>query len=307
MYVYLCASTSSTTHKSTSTKMYRESSSSLSSIESFECSSLTPTGSLRKAVVDHVSDTFVATNVPLIALIDGARRGQIQLVEETAPVFMEHAMKLIEVANIVCSMSDSIEGIKLVRLAAKQIETLSPQVVNAARILAAHSTSKVALENMTAFRDTWEKHIRLLTEAVDEITTIEDFLAISENHILEDINLCIQAMVERNADRVDRTAGAIRGRTERVTDVVIAEMEKYETGEYTETVLESVRVLRDQIVPNFVEKINTTIEFLQMKSTQDDRKYEIMEQELIEVSSSVYHGIRDIRNSVLMNPVSCLK
>lgn len=29
-----------------------------------------------------------------------------------------------------------------------------------------------------------------------------------------------------------------------------------------------------------------------------------MEQEVIEVSSSVYHGIRDIRNSVLMNPVS---
>ena len=29
-----------------------------------------------------------------------------------------------------------------------------------------------------------------------------------------------------------------------------------------------------------------------------------MEQEIIEVSSSVYHGMRDIRNSVLMNPVS---
>jgi catenin alpha len=45
---------------------------------------------------------------------------------------------------------------------------------------------------------------------------------------------------------VDRTAGAIRGRTERVTDVVIAEMEKYEAGEYTETVLESIRTLREQ-------------------------------------------------------------
>jgi hypothetical protein len=33
-----------------------------------------------------------------------------------------------QVANVVCSMSDSIEGIKLVRLAAKQIEILSPQV-----------------------------------------------------------------------------------------------------------------------------------------------------------------------------------
>ena len=45
---------------------------------------------------------------------------------------------------------------------------------------------------------------------------------------------------------VDRTAGAIRGRSGRVIDVVTAEMEKYEPGEYTEGVLESVRVLRDQ-------------------------------------------------------------
>ena len=29
-------------------------------------------------------------------------------------------------------------------------------------------------------------------------------------------------------------------------EVVIAEMEKYEAGEYTETVLESVRVVREQ-------------------------------------------------------------
>lgn len=98
--------------------MYREYSSSSSSIESFECSYLAPTESvdkkntyfdlfdvgyflfffqLRKAVVDHVSDTFVATSVPLTALIDAARRGNVQLVEETAHIFMEHAIKLIEV------------------------------------------------------------------------------------------------------------------------------------------------------------------------------------------------------------------
>ncbi|CAF1225256.1 unnamed protein product [Rotaria sordida] len=304
MYVYLCAGNPNPIHKSTSIKLYRESS--LSSIESFECSYLTPTDtddtSLRKAVVDHVSDTFVATNVPLLALIDAARRGNTQLVEETARIFIEHATKLIEVANVVCSMSDSIEGIKLVRLTAKQIENLSPQVVNAARILAARSTSKVALENMDIFRDTWEKHVRLLTDAVDEITKIEDFLAISENHILEDINSCIQAMVERNSDRVDRTAGAIRGRSMRVIDVVTAEMEKYEPGEYTGTVMESVRVLRDHIMPNFVERIQIAIDILRMKPLQDNRTYELTEQELIEVSSNIYHCIRDIRNSVLMNP-----
>ena len=45
---------------------------------------------------------------------------------------------------------------------------------------------------------------------------------------------------------MDRTAGAIRGRTERVIDVVTAEMEKYEAGEYTEAVLDGVRTLREQ-------------------------------------------------------------
>ena len=44
---------------------------------------------------------------------------------------------------------------------------------------------------------------------------------------------------------IDCTAGVIRGRSDRVIDVVTSEMEKYEPGEYTESVMEAVRVLRD--------------------------------------------------------------
>ncbi len=29
------------------------------------------------------------------------------------------------------------------------------------------------------FKDAWERNVRLLTEAVDDITTIDDFLAVS--------------------------------------------------------------------------------------------------------------------------------
>ncbi|CAF3798953.1 unnamed protein product [Rotaria magnacalcarata] len=91
-------------------------------------------------------------------------------------------------------------------------------------------------------------------------------------------------------------------RSGRVIDVVSSEMEKYEPGEYTDGVIESVRVLRDQIIPSFAERIKIAIDTLRMKSAYDDGKYDVTEQELIEASSSVYHGIRDIRNSVLMNP-----
>jgi hypothetical protein len=41
---------------------------------------------------------------------------------------------------------------------------------------------QLAMENMDVFKDAWEKHVRLLTEAVDEITTIDDFLAVSGKH-----------------------------------------------------------------------------------------------------------------------------
>jgi len=68
----------------------------------------------------------------------------------------------------------------------------------------------------------------------------------SENHILEDVNKCVLALQEGDADTLDRTAGAIRGRSARVGNVVGQEMDNYEPGIYTERVLEAVKVLRDQ-------------------------------------------------------------
>ncbi len=62
------------------------------------------------------------------------------------------ACRLLQVANLACSMSNNEEGVKMVRMAAAQIESLCPQVINAARVLAARPKSKVALENMDVFK-----------------------------------------------------------------------------------------------------------------------------------------------------------
>ena len=39
--------------------------------------------------------------------------------------------------------------------------------------------------------------VRILTDAVDDITTVDDFLAVSENHILEDVNACVASLQVR--------------------------------------------------------------------------------------------------------------
>ncbi|XP_039282476.1 catenin alpha isoform X4 [Nilaparvata lugens] len=251
---------------------------------------------LRKAVVDHVSDSFLETSVPLLILIEAARAGNEKEVEEYALVFTEHANKLVEVANLACSMSGNEDGVKMVRYAAGQIDALCPQVINAARILAARPRSKVAQENMDVFRDAWENQVRVLTEAVDDITTIDDFLAVSENHILEDVNKCVLALQEGDGDTLDRTAGAIRGRSARVANVVTAEMDNYEPGIYTERVLEAIKVLRDQVMPNFAQRVEVAVDALSSNPPKD-----VDENEFIDASRLVYDGVREIRRAVLMN------
>ncbi|CAI9538406.1 unnamed protein product [Staurois parvus] len=250
---------------------------------------------LCKAVMDHVSDSFLETNVPLLVLIEAAKNGNEKEVKEYAQVFREHATKLIEVANLACSISNNEDGVKIVRVSANQLEALCPQVINAALALAAKPHSKVALDNMDIFKEQWEKQVGILTDAVDDITSIDDFLSVSENHILEDVNKCVIALQERDIDGLDRTAGVIRGRAARVMHVVISEMENYEAGIYTEKVLEASKLLSDTVMPRFAEQVETVVNALIR-----DPNHPVEENEFIDASRLVYDGIRDIRKAVLM-------
>ncbi|XP_022831571.1 catenin alpha isoform X4 [Spodoptera litura] len=251
---------------------------------------------LRKAVVDHVSDSFLETNVPLLVLMEAARNGNEKEVEEYAVVFTEHANKLVEVANLVCSMSNNEDGVKMVRHAAEHIEALCPQVINSMVVLAARARSRVAQENAAAFARAWDCAVATLTDAVDDITTIDDFLAVSENHILEDVNKCVVALQEGDPDSLERTAGAIRGRAARVCSVVTQEMDNYEPCIYTKRVLEAVTVLRDQVMSKFGVRVDAAVSAL-----GGGAGAALDENDFIDASRLVYDAVREIRRAVLMN------
>ena len=90
---------------------------------------------LRKAVVDHVSDSFLEPDAPLHLLIAAAKEGNEKEVDAQAALFQEHANKLVEVANLACSMSANDDGVKMVRYAASQIENLCPQVLTVSSLM----------------------------------------------------------------------------------------------------------------------------------------------------------------------------
>ncbi|XP_033821578.1 catenin alpha-2 [Periophthalmus magnuspinnatus] len=64
---------------------------------------------LRKAVMDHISDSFLETNVPLLVLIEAAKSGNEKEVKEYAQVFREHANKLVEKVPVMPRFAEQVE------------------------------------------------------------------------------------------------------------------------------------------------------------------------------------------------------
>ena len=78
------------------------------------------------------------------------------------------------------------------------------------------------------------------------------FFFLTEAHILEDVNKCVQALQDKDPETVDRTAGQIRGRTARLEDVVTAEMENYQQGPYTDNVSRAVLIMHNEGIDYFL-------------------------------------------------------
>ena len=64
-----------------------------------------------------------------------------------------------------------------------------------------------------------------------------------ESHILEDVNRCIVALREQETEGLERAAGAVRGRAARLAHIVAGEMDSYEPGAYTDSVMGHVQHL----------------------------------------------------------------
>ena len=74
------------------------------------------------------------------------------------------------------------------------------QVINAAQLLAANSTSAEARDNLEAFMAAWLRSLDGVMKAVDNFTNIVDFLAVTKAHILDDIKKCVVALQDRDGE-----------------------------------------------------------------------------------------------------------
>ena len=215
-------------------------------------------------------------------------------------VFTAHALKLMEVAQLAVSMSEDQAGVTLVKGAAEEVGDLQRMVITAARSLAVNTDSPEARENLVTVRKSWLEAVVVLTEAVDSIVTIDDFLAVSESHVLEDVKEVFMAVEERDLVTLADISSSIQARVQRITEVVRAEMERFELSDYKETVIKAVNTLEKVTVKNFSANIQMIMENFQSS-------LEINEADLLgylDTCQLVCEGVRNVRCAVILRESS---
>lgn len=127
---------------------------------------------VHQVATDQVFETFshLGHKKSLPALRNAAASGSSGQLESLANVFMQDAKRLQEVSRVTRNMASN----KPVAITAEKVEeninTLCPQVIHAARTLAAHPVSKIAQENMEVFVDVWEAQVEELGKVLRLIT-----------------------------------------------------------------------------------------------------------------------------------------
>lgn len=137
--------------------------------------------------MDQVSDAFSTIDSPLQMLLLYARQGDQAGTQEAAELFRNHSENLCRVAQLVCKMSPDLEGVAMLRYSADLLSHLTPQVVNAAFVRCLRPNDPESERNLKEFSDLWKQRANAMTLAMDSLISVDDFLAVAQEHISEDV------------------------------------------------------------------------------------------------------------------------
>ena len=141
-------------------------------------------------------------------------------------------------------------------------------MINAAHLVAANPSSVEARANLEAFKAAWIRSLSGVTKAVDDVTNIVDFLAVTEAHILEDIKKCLLALQDRNAALLADSALMVQGRSNRIYDAILRNLTNYQEDIYTERVSKGVNDLRSTLMPQFEAQVASAVQKIGSKFTK---------------------------------------
>ncbi|TPP65198.1 Catenin alpha-3 [Fasciola gigantica] len=214
---------------------------------------LNTTGALKQQLlrisVDHATQALMRKDEPLMALSDATKFGSEKRMDTACQVFQEHSADLVLAAYEMCALTSNEELSKSIQLACHQMEQLRPQVVNTGYLLFKFPYSKSIAANFEAFKQSYQESIDMLATALNELTSVHDFLAVADDGMREDYQKSLQALArEKLSEQTDNL-------------------------DYVDHVMETVILLRDKYTPTFIEVSRDTLSRLAAHHRVDEARY----------------------------------
>lgn len=211
---------------------------------------------IQDALVSQVAEDFIDISTPLRQLSEAAvvpvgtpgREGNF---EEKARNFQTHAQRLADTANSVataggCRNKQTVEAIFK---NSAQVKDLTPQIVNAARVLFTNPNNQAAIEHFELLKKQWTDNMERLRGLVDEAVDTAALIRAEEEGILRDTERIEDGIRTLDSPLIVANASNIARRANRVLQVAEMEAQNSEDPLFVDRVNEASENLKATITP----------------------------------------------------------
>ncbi|XP_025087811.1 vinculin-like isoform X3 [Pomacea canaliculata] len=211
---------------------------------------------IQDALVSQVAEDFIDISTPLkqlseAAIIPVGTPGREANFEEKARKFQAHAQRLADTANSVataggCPNKQTVEAIFK---NSAQVKDLTPQIVNAARVLFTNPNNQAAVEHFELLKKQWTENMERLRSLVDEAVDTGALIRAEEEGILRDTERIEDGIRNIDSPLIVTNASSIARRANRVLQVAEMEAQNSEDPLFVDRVNEASENLKSSITP----------------------------------------------------------
>ncbi|XP_008551262.1 vinculin isoform X2 [Microplitis demolitor] len=211
---------------------------------------------IQQAVVSRVVEDFIDITTPLkqftdAVLIPEGTPGREQNFNDKTHALQIFSNRAVKTARMVAAGGSS--GNKKLAEAllnsASQVESLTPQLVNAGRIRMSYPESKAADEHFENLRQQYAETMQRTRALCDEATDSADFIRTSEEQMQKHTFLCEEAIAKQHPQKMVDNTAAIARLANRVILVAKQESDNSEDLSFIQRVNQAADVLQHCVTP----------------------------------------------------------
>ncbi|KAL5111918.1 Catenin alpha [Taenia crassiceps] len=137
-----------------------------------------------------LSASFFVTNGTVLSHLEESAKCANEEKLVLAVTEIQQTSDLIDSALCLCGVWTDPNTVRFVRIAANDLEQLTPQLINASKALALRSQSSLTNENFAIFLEGYKSWVQKLCDRINGMTYVLDFLEAHDRLLQEDIDSC---------------------------------------------------------------------------------------------------------------------